>query len=180
VRGRKPKPVERQIAEGDPRKHGKAKLQERLRNQVKATSGLPGCPRYLRGRARSAWNFWSTELQAMKMDRRPDGPMLEGACRAYERAVKADLIVDKEGLTFAEKFIDEESGEAIILKIKKHPAVDISNRSWLIVRAFCSEFGLSPVSRMRLSPDKEDDDSADADLMAALSQPREPRPQFVQ
>ena len=114
------------------------------------------------------------------MDRRPDGPMLEGACRAYERAVKADLIVDKEGLTFAEKFIDEESGEAIILKIKKHPAVDISNRSWLIVRAFCSEFGLSPVSRMRLSPDKEDDDSADADLMAALSQPREPRPQFVQ
>lgn len=110
----------------------------------------------------------------MKLDRRPDGPMLEGACRAYERAVKADLILDREGLTVEEKYITDE-GEAITLRVKKHPAVDISNRSWLIVRAFCSEFGLSPVSRMRLHPD-EDKDSAEDDLIKLLSQPRASQP----
>jgi P27 family predicted phage terminase small subunit len=107
----------------------------------------------------------------MNLDKRPDGPMLEGACRAYERAVKADLILDRDGLTVEDKFINDE-GEAITLKIKKHPAVDISNRSWLIVRAFCSEFGLSPVSRTRLKVDSEED-SSEADLVAALSAPRE-------
>ena len=58
MRGRKPKTVERQIAEGDPRKHGVGKLQERLKAKVKARSGLPRCPTHLRGRARACWNMW--------------------------------------------------------------------------------------------------------------------------
>jgi len=99
--------------------------------------------------------------------------MLEGACRAYERAVKADLIVDKQGITIEEKYVDEDSGEVYILKVRKHPAVEISNRSWLIVKAFCSEFGLSPVSRTRLSIEPLD---AVDDLAALLAQPRPERP----
>lgn len=105
----------------------------------------------------------------MRLDKRPDGPMLEGTCVAYARAVQADLILDEEGILVKELFINDE-GEAIVLKVKKHPAVEISNRSWLIVRAFCSEFGLSPVSRTRLSITKEPD--AEDDLMKLLSQPR--------
>jgi len=44
------------------------------------------------------------------------------------------------------------------------------NQALLIMRAFCSEFGLTPISRTRLSvenPGEEEDD-----LMALLSQPR--------
>lgn len=166
------------MAEGDPRKHGKNKLEERLAAGPKATTGLPNCPRHLKGRSRSVWNFFSEELAAMKLDKRPDGPMLEGVCRAYERAVQADLILDKQGLTFDEKFIDD-TGEVHILKIKKHPAVEISNRSWLIVKAFCSEFGLTPVSRIRLSVANQDDEGAD-DLAAMLSRPRQPGSALVQ
>lgn len=109
----------------------------------------------------------------MKLDKRPDAPMLEGACVAYSRAVSADLLVEEKGLLVEDKFIDD-SGEIHVLKIKKNPAVEISNRSWVIVRAFCSEFGLSPVSRTRLSIEKSDK-NADDEFMAALAAPRAPR-----
>jgi P27 family predicted phage terminase small subunit len=172
MKGRKPKPVEQQMAEGDPAKRGVHKLEQKLASKPKATSGLPRCPRHLKGRARYAWGFWSEELAVMKIDKRPDGPMLEGACQQYARAVQADLIVDREGLVVTENFIDDE-GKAFPLRIKKHPAVEISNRSWLIVKAFCSEFGLTPVSRTRLTLDGPGKGGSDDDeLLKALSQSR--------
>jgi P27 family predicted phage terminase small subunit len=59
--------------------------------------------------------------------------------------------------------------------VKTNPAIHVSNQAWRLVRAFGSEFGLSPVSRTRLTIEKPD--AGDQDLMKILSQPREPRPQ---
>jgi P27 family predicted phage terminase small subunit len=173
VRGRKPKPTARQIAEGDPRKKGKRKLEEKLAAEPNTTRGLPACPRHLKGRARAAWTFWVAELADMGLDRRPDAMMLEGACVNYSRAVQADLIVERDGPMVEESMIDEKSGERIVLKIKYHPAITVSNAAWRQVRAFCSEFGLSPVSRTRLTIEKKDDGLED--LAKILSQPRAPR-----
>ncbi len=174
MRGRKPKPAARQIAEGDPRKHGVNKLQEKLDAEVQARRGLPPCPKHLSGKARSAWNFWAKELQLMNLDCLPDAMMLEGACSNYARAVEADDIVARDGLILEISTIDEDTGERHIQKTQANPAVAISNAAWRLVRAFCSEFGLSPVSRQRLTietKEKEQDD-----LMKLLSQPREKRP----
>lgn len=102
----------------------------------------------------------------MDLEKRPDAPMLEGAARAYERAVAADIILQRDGLIIEQKTMDED-GEIVVLGVKKHPAVEISNRSWLIVKAFCSEFGLSPVSRTRLAIEKKPDE--ETDLMKFLS-----------
>jgi len=171
MRGRKPKPPARQMTEGDPSKHGKQKLAQRAAAEPKATSGLPACPRHLKGRARSAWKFWSDELEVMGLDRRPDAQALEGACRAYERAVKADLLLDRQGLTVEDKFVDD-AGKIHILKIRKHPAVEISRGAWLLVKAFTSEFGIGgPATRTRLVIDEAPGDE-EADLMKLLSQPR--------
>jgi phage terminase small subunit len=41
----------------------------------------------------------------------------------------------------------------------------------MVLRAFCSEFGLSPVSRTRLAIDKPADD--EDELLEILSQPRD-------
>jgi len=179
MRGRKPKPVAQQIAEGDPRKHGVKKLAERLDAEPRPTKGLPECPRHLKGRARFAWNFWVEELAAMNLDRRPDAMMLEGACVNYARAVKADLILDREGLMF-EEWTVAESGEKVLTGLKNHPANRLSNMCWRQVRSFCSEFGLSPVSRTRLTLEKKD--AGVDDLMAILSRPRDakPKPETVQ
>jgi hypothetical protein len=58
MKGRKPKPAARQIAEGDPSKRGVHKLDAKLDAEPKATRGLPPCPKHLRGRARTAWRCW--------------------------------------------------------------------------------------------------------------------------
>jgi len=172
MRGRKPKPTAQQIAEGDPRKHGVHKLEERLAAEPKPTVGLPKCPSHLKGRARAAWRFWKEELEAMDLDRRPDAMMLEGACANYARAVEADRIIARDGITVEESTINDD-GEVVVLKVKKHPAVDVAARSWSLVRSFCSEFGLSPVSRTRLSIGKEG--PQEDDLAALLMRPREPK-----
>jgi P27 family predicted phage terminase small subunit len=170
--GRKPKTAARQMAEGDPSKRGINKLKEKAAAEPQATHGLPECPRHLKGRARASWRFWATELEDMGLDRRPDAQMLEGACVNYSRAVEADLIAEKDGLMVEEAVIDPESGERTVLKIKAHPAIAVSNAAWRQVRAFCSEFGLSPVSRTRLAIEKKD---VTEDLAAILSQPRAQR-----
>jgi len=98
MKGRKPKPTARKIAEGDARKIGKRKLEAKQQAEPTAFPGLPKCPRHLRGRARAAWNFWVPELEIMSLDKRPDAMMLEGACVNYARAVQADLLIEREGL----------------------------------------------------------------------------------
>jgi P27 family predicted phage terminase small subunit len=172
MRGRKPKPTARQIAEGDPRRKGKHKLIEKLKAEPNARRGLPGCPPHLSGRARAAWEFWAEELGVMNIDSRPDAQMLEGACVNYSRAVQADLMLAEQGITVTESKITE-SGEVIVLKIRKHPAVEVSNAAWRQLRAFCSEFGLSPASRTRLAIDKADQNGQE--LAELLSKPRPPR-----
>ena len=172
MRGRKPKANAQQIMEGDPAKRGPKKLRERLAREPKSSRGLPDCPRHLKGRARAAWNFWAPELVVMKLDNLPDAMMLEGACIGYAQAVQADLIIEKEGPICTHYTADPQTGEPM-QKLKAHPAVAISRSAWTQVRSFCSEFGLSPVARMRLTVEKQD--NAEQDLAAILSSPREPR-----
>jgi P27 family predicted phage terminase small subunit len=176
MRGRKPKPLKRQIAEGDPRQRGMKKLHERLERQVQPAQGLPPCPKHLIGKAREAWKFWAEELRQMNLDSRPDAMMLEGACVNYARAVAADAIVTSAGMVVKDEFLDDE-GE-VHVRLKMHPAVTVSNMAWRQVRGFCSEFGLSPVSRTRLTIEKPD--TSAQDLMEMLTRPRERRAPSVQ
>jgi P27 family predicted phage terminase small subunit len=169
-RGQKPKPLKIQIAEGDPSRKGKHKLEELLAAEPKASRGLPPCPEYLEGRAKEAWIFWSEELALMDLDRRPDGPMLEGACIAYDASIDAYLTIKAQGRFIAKKVLNPETKQFVVVDVKPHPAVRQGNQAWALMKAFCGEFGLSPVSRTRLAVDKLDD--GEADLMELLGRPR--------
>jgi hypothetical protein len=68
MRGRKPKPIECQIAEGDPHKRGVHKLDEMLASQPKSQRGLPEYPPYLSEEAKEAWDFWKARLENMDLD----------------------------------------------------------------------------------------------------------------
>lgn len=96
--------------------------------------------------------------------------MLEGACVHYARGVQADEMLAKQGIVYAQPIIDA-NGQRVGSKLKSHPAVAISNAAWVRVRAFCSEFGLSPVSRTRLTLEKPD--TSAQDLVELLNRPRE-------
>jgi P27 family predicted phage terminase small subunit len=172
-RGPKPKPIQAQLAAGDPRKRGKHKLEQLLAAEPKASKGLPPCPKYLVGRAREAWIFWAKELVAMDMDRRPDAQMLEGCCVAYDAAVDAYETIQKQGRFIAKKALDRKTNSLVVVDVKPHPAVRQMNQSWALMKSFCSEFGLSPVSRLRLVIENQDD--GEADLLELLGRPREKR-----
>jgi P27 family predicted phage terminase small subunit len=117
--------------------------------------------------------FWARELEAMDIDRRPDAHMLEGCCVAYDAAIDAYETIQKQGRFIAKKALDPKTNTMIVVDVKPHPAVRQGNQAWALMRSFCSEFGLSPISRMRLVIEKED--VGEADLMELLSRPREKR-----
>jgi P27 family predicted phage terminase small subunit len=171
MRGRKPKPTTLQISEGDPRKLGVHRLEQKLGAEAKGTRGLPKCPTHLKGLARKAWRFWSEELERMNLDCRPDAQMLEGACVAYEAAVECYETIQNQGRLVAKRILDPQTKTLVVANVKPHPAVAQMNAAWLLLKAFCSEFGLSPVSRTRLAIDNPAD--AEDDLLEILSQPRE-------
>jgi P27 family predicted phage terminase small subunit len=149
---------------------GKHKLEEQLAAEPKASRGLPPCPEYLVGRARDAWAFWSHELELMDLDRRPDGPMLEGVCIAYDAAIACYETIKTQGRFIAKKALDPKTRTLVVIDVRAHPAVRQGNQALALMKGFCSEFGLSPVSRTRLAVDKMDD--GEADLWELLRQPR--------
>ena len=177
MRGRKPKAAGRKLAEGDTRKVGARMLAAQIAAEPKASRGLPPCPEHLKGRARAVWIFWSEELESMDMNRRPDAQMLEGCCVAHDAAVDAYETIQKQGRLIAKKALDPATNKLVVVDVKPHPAVRQGNQAWALMRSFCSEFGLSPVSRIRLSIEKEG--AGDVDLLELLGRPREKRPPVV-
>jgi P27 family predicted phage terminase small subunit len=174
VRGRKPKTAARQIAEGDPSRRGKRKLEERLESEPKAARGLPGCPKHLKGRARKAWRFWVAELEGMNLDCRPDAPMLEGACASYGTYADLQVLIEKQGHLVAKRERNPQTGQLEVTDIRPHPGLAVRDRALALMRSFCCEFGLTPVSRARLSV--EPADNTMDELWEILSRPRQPRP----
>jgi P27 family predicted phage terminase small subunit len=126
-------------------------------------------------RARAAWAIWSEELAVMDLDRRADAQMLEGACISYAQAVDADLTISREGQVVRIQSLDPQTKEPIE-KQRPHAAIAISRAAWAQVRAFCSEFGLTPVARTRLAADSSAPKEKQTDLFALLATPREARP----
>lgn len=166
--GRPRKPTALQIAAGDPRQRGKGKLQQRLDAEPIAEKGLPPCPEYLAGLARERYLAWSEDLKSMRLDAKPDGQMLEGACVAYQLSVEAYQRAQKDGILLELPIFDKEGSE-IGSKLIPHPALMIASTHWKVMRAFCSEFGLSPVARTRLAIERQDD--SDRNLHDVLSGP---------
>ena len=128
MRGRKPKPVELQIAQGDPRKHGIHKLDEKLASQPRSVRGLPDCPRYLSAEAKEAWDFWKDQLEIMELDYQAYALSLAAGCVAFQ-GMRLAHQAHNWGL-FAKLFQS--------------------------VMKFTAEFGLTPVSKTHPTLEKPD------------------------
>jgi len=94
---------------------------------------------------------------------------------AYEAAVDAYETIQKQGRLVAKRVLDPETNKLVVTNVKPHPAVAQGNAAWALMRAFCSEFGLSPVSRTRLAIEKPT--AGEDDLLEILSRAREPKTQ---
>ena len=163
------KAIKTQIAEGDPRKKGKRKLQNELNRLPKTMSGIPDCPTHLKGRrAREVWRFLREQLETMDIDARPDVLTLEGLVTSYILATDADRLIARQGIAIEEPVYHR--GVQVGTICKNHPALRTRNMAWGRFLAFADRFGLSPEARQWLAVDRPDL-SSDAEMERLLSGP---------
>jgi P27 family predicted phage terminase small subunit len=170
MRGRKPKPTQRQITEGDPRQRGKGKLQNKLDSEPHGEKGLPPCPIYLQGNSRVAYEYWRDQLEKMNLAEMPDALTLERAAVQYALASEADAHITQDGAVILEPIVSRTTGDIVGHRQKRNEWVSIRAEADRIFRQFASDFGLSPVSRTRLTIEKKDKETDD--LMQLLGAPR--------
>ena len=153
MRGRKPKPTQIHVLNGNP---SKLDLVKRKASEPKPEIGMPSCPSWLDGIGRSEWNRVCPELAKMGLMTKVDRTALAGYCASYSRWVRAEkAILSKEaennGLTYKSR------SKRVAL-----PEVKIAQDALTQVKMFCVEFGLTPSSRARMAiPGKKEDATTD-------------------
>lgn len=142
IPGRKPKPTNLKVLEGNP---GKRPLPK---NEPKPAPIAPKCPAWLDSIGKREWKRVAPVLFRLGLLTEVDGTALAGYCDAYSmwRRAREGL---RDGLTFS-------TPNGYLLQ---KPEVSIANTAMKHVRAFCEQFGMTPSSRGRMSlPEEEDDD----------------------
>jgi P27 family predicted phage terminase small subunit len=134
-RGRKPKPTALKVLEGNP---GKRPINE---SEPKPEKRAPKCPIWLEHEAKKEWRRMSKTLEAIGVLTQVDATAFAGYCQAYARWREAEEFLSKHGTIFKTP-----SGY-----IQQVPQVSIAQTYLKIMKDFCSEFGLTPAARSRIS-----------------------------
>jgi P27 family predicted phage terminase small subunit len=146
--GRKPKPTglkEAQVSRGHrPLPKGEPK-----------PTGVPTCPSHLDKIAKSEWRRIVKELAPLGLVTHVDRAALSAYCVSYSRWIDAEVNVQKFGTVIK----SPKSGFPI-----NSPYVGIANSALDQMRKFCTEFGLTPASRVRLA-NSNFDAQAELDLL---------------
>lgn len=133
----KPKPTNLKILNGNP---GKRPLNK---NEPKPDLSLLTCPEYLAKDkfAFDEWNRIVPELYKLGLLTNIDQVSIEIYCSQYSIYRQALDIINSEGLITT----NIRNGE------KAHPATTTAREAAKIIKSICSEFGLTPSSRGRIS-----------------------------
>ena len=132
-----PKPTALKILEGNP---GKRPLNKR---EPKPRVELLQCPNWLR-KDRLAYNEWKRlvpELYLLNLVSKIDRTVLELYCSQYSIYRQAMETLNTEGLITT----NIRNGD------KPNPAASIAREAAKIIKSICTEFGLTPSSRSRIS-----------------------------
>lgn len=135
TKGRKPKPTALKLLEGNP---GKRPLNV---NEPKPQKKTQKCPSWLEAEAKKEWRRMSKQLEELGVLTQVDTLAFAGYCQAYARWKEAEEFLSKHGTIFKTP-----SGY-----IQQVPQVSIAQTYLKIMKDFCSEFGLTPSSRSRIS-----------------------------
>lgn len=137
------KPTALKILEGNP---GKRALNK---NEPKPEPVAPKCPAWLDLEAKREWKRMAPQLERLGLLTIIDGAVLAGYCQAYAEFRKATEELKVHGRVHY-----TDNGYPT-----PRPEVAMLQKSLQLIRAFCSEFGLSPSSRGRMTvPGKDEKD----------------------
>jgi P27 family predicted phage terminase small subunit len=112
----------------------------------------PQAPGWLPDEARAEWERVVPELDRLGLLKTIDGAALTAYCMVWDRFVTATAIVAVEGMVVRD--VDAEKGRE---KLYRHPALLTAEAASKELRAWASEFGLTPSAEQRLAGAKDDD-----------------------
>ena len=159
MKGRKPTPTSLKLLKGNP---GKRAINKR---EPMPTAGGVGCPTWLSKEAKAEWRRVSAELDKLGLLTKVDRAALATYCESWSTFVKAQALIERYGLVYMreeERFTNDDGDTVIVVRPAKIPAVAIAKDAAATIRAFCTEFGLTPSSRSRMTVPDVDDDDLDA------------------
>jgi len=133
--GRKPKPTNLRLLQGNP---GKRPLNKK---EPKPKPRTPPCPRHLMPRAKKEWRRVCKELQALGIITAIDRSVLAMYCQYWARWCDAEERVRHDG-----EVIRTTNGNRI-----QNPELGVANRAAELCHKFAAEFGMTPSSRTRVS-----------------------------
>lgn len=135
-RGRPPTPTALKALRGNP---GKRRGDDEGAEPMPEVA-VPTCPQHLDGTARGEWKRIVPELVKLGLLTVIDRTALAAYCVNYSRWLAAEKILKEQGLTFttAKGYVGQ------------RPEVGIANTAMHQMRAFLSEFGMTPASRTRI------------------------------
>lgn len=159
--GRRPKPTKLKKLGGNA---GKRALNEK---EPTPPAEPPEMPPGLSKLAQQEWKSIVPQLDKQGMVTRIDGKALAAYCHAYAQWRQAELDIQRYGLLIEEPVIDTVTGKQrklrnrLVFKLKRNPAITISNDAMKLMKSFLIEFGMTPAARSRLRVEKPPDESKD-------------------
>ena len=135
MRGRKPKPVEQKLREGNP---GQRRLPEPLR------FGEPGSlepPALLPPEGRELWNEFVPLLAQQRIVDVVDRAALTVLCLQWARCCQAAAVLAEQGL-----FVLGSTGQPV-----EHPALAIERQADALLLRYCEQYGLTAAARARIA-----------------------------
>lgn len=133
-------------------------------NEPTAAAGVPDMPQGLSAAAQEEWHRIIPILRDMRVLTIAYSAAVAGYCQAYARWFEAEADIVEHGSIIEEPIIRRRRGEDDEIagyKRKKNPAVAIANEAMKIMRAFLSDFGLSPASLSKVSRNEEQEQELD-------------------
>jgi P27 family predicted phage terminase small subunit len=137
MQGRKPKPTKLKLVDGNP---GKRPLNESEPDPDQEEE-CPQAPERLNDVAKAEWDRIAPELYNLGLLTKIDTAALEAYCSAYARWLEAEDKIRELGM-----LVKAPSGYPI-----QTPYLSIANKAIEQIKAFLTEFGMTPSSRSRIS-----------------------------
>ena len=151
---RKVIPVSVQLAKGNPNRLTKAEIKARqeAEESFKPNDDDIKVPGWLDKEGKSEWKRVSRELKELNILTNIDTTALGMYCDAYSKYQLATKKINEEGM-----FI-EYTNKAGATNIIEHPAVKAQVKYADLIKKLCSEFGLTPSSRARITLPKQEEE----------------------
>lgn len=143
VRGRKPVPTALKLVKGE--------RPDRMNtDEPMPEEGIPKCP-VKTPAVVDVWNYTVQQLTAMRVLTMADRDLLLAYCQAVVMHREASRLLAQDGYILGHAVYEFDGQEiADRPKLVTHPAVKLQREAAATIKAFGTEFGLTPAARTRI------------------------------